>query len=105
MKTLRNAVPLLALAALAAAGCFLVSGQFVVNYALPSPLRVTRYHSLIVSESGLPADLEVTARTPEGEIMALRHRRHPVAGVQFHPEALLTERGHDLLRNFLEGRS
>ena len=73
--------------------------------ALPCPLRVTHYHSLIVSESGLPADLEVTARTPEGEIMALRHRRHPVAGVQFHPEALLTECGHDLLRNFLEGRS
>jgi anthranilate/para-aminobenzoate synthase component II len=70
---------------------------------LPSPLRATRYHSLIVSEAGLPAELEITARTAEGEIMALRHRLWPVAGVQFHPEALLTEGGHALLRNFLEG--
>lgn len=68
---------------------------------LPSPLRVTRYHSLIVEEEGLPEELEVTARSPEGEIMALAHRRYPVHGVQFHPEAVLTERGHDLLRNFL----
>lgn len=68
---------------------------------LPSPLQVTRYHSLIVEEEGLPRALEVTARTFEGEIMALAHRHHPVYGVQFHPEAVLTERGHDLLRNFL----
>lgn len=68
---------------------------------LPSPLQVTRYHSLIVEEEGLPQALEVTARTFEGEIMALAHRHHPVYGVQFHPEAVLTERGHDLLRNFL----
>jgi anthranilate synthase/aminodeoxychorismate synthase-like glutamine amidotransferase len=70
---------------------------------LPKPLRVTRYHSLIVSPEGLPDDLAVTARSPEGEIMALAHRRHPVVGVQFHPEAVLTEHGYDLLRNFLEG--
>lgn len=68
---------------------------------LPSPLRVTRYHSLIVEDEGLPEELEVTARSPEGEIMGLAHRRHPVHGVQFHPEAVLTEHGHDLLRNFL----
>lgn len=68
---------------------------------LPSPLRVTRYHSLIVEDEGLPDMLEVTARSPEGEIMALAHRRYPVHGVQFHPEAVLTEHGHDLLRNFL----
>jgi anthranilate synthase/aminodeoxychorismate synthase-like glutamine amidotransferase len=68
---------------------------------LPSPLRVTRYHSLIVEDEGLPDELEVTARSPEGEIMGLAHRRHPVHGVQFHPEAVLTEHGHDLLRNFL----
>jgi anthranilate synthase/aminodeoxychorismate synthase-like glutamine amidotransferase len=70
---------------------------------LPSPLRVTRYHSLIVEEEGLPDELEVTARSLEGEIMGLAHRRHPVQGVQFHPEAVLTEHGHDLLRNFLSG--
>jgi anthranilate synthase/aminodeoxychorismate synthase-like glutamine amidotransferase len=68
---------------------------------LPHPLRVTRYHSLIVRDEGLPDSLEVTARSEEGEIMGLRHRDHPVVGVQFHPEAVLTEHGHDLLRNFL----
>jgi anthranilate synthase/aminodeoxychorismate synthase-like glutamine amidotransferase len=68
---------------------------------LPDPLRVTRYHSLVVSEAGLPDELIVTARSEEGEIMALRHRSHPIVGVQFHPEAVLTEHGYDLLRNFL----
>jgi para-aminobenzoate synthetase component 2 len=68
---------------------------------LPDPLRVTRYHSLIVAEKDLPADLEITARSEEGEIMALQHAHHPVVGVQFHPEAVLTEHGHALLRNFL----
>ncbi len=70
---------------------------------LPQPLRATRYHSLVVTPDGLPGDLVVTARSEEGEIMGLRHRRHPVVGVQFHPEAVLTERGHDLLAAFLEG--
>ena len=70
---------------------------------LPQPLRATRYHSLVVTPEGLPHDLVVTARSEEGEIMGLRHRRHPVVGVQFHPEAVLTERGHDLLAAFLEG--
>jgi para-aminobenzoate synthetase component II len=68
---------------------------------LPDPLRVTRYHSLIVKDQGLPEALRVTARSEEGEIMGLAHREHPITGVQFHPEAVLTERGHDLLRNFL----
>ncbi len=68
---------------------------------LPNPLRATRYHSLIVAESGLPGELRVTARSEQGEIMALRHRYHPVVGVQFHPEAVLTDGGHELLRNFL----
>jgi anthranilate synthase/aminodeoxychorismate synthase-like glutamine amidotransferase len=68
---------------------------------LPNPLRVTRYHSLVVEDEGLPDELEVTARSEEGEIMALRHRERPIVGVQFHPEAVLTEHGHDLLRNFL----
>jgi anthranilate synthase/aminodeoxychorismate synthase-like glutamine amidotransferase len=68
---------------------------------LPDPLRVTRYHSLIVAEKDLPAELRITARSEEGEIMALQHARDPVVGVQFHPEAVLTEHGHALLRNFL----
>jgi anthranilate synthase/aminodeoxychorismate synthase-like glutamine amidotransferase len=72
---------------------------------LPSPFQATRYHSLIVAEDGLPDSLEVAARTPEGEIMALRHRAWPAWGVQFHPESVLTEHGHDLLRNFLALRS
>ncbi len=71
---------------------------------LPAPLRATRYHSLIVDTEGLPAELEATAWSEDNEIMALRHRRHPVVGVQFHPEAVLTDRGHDLLRNFLARR-
>ena len=68
---------------------------------LPNPLKAARYHSLVVAASGLPGELLVTARSEQGEIMALRHRRHPVAGVQFHPEAVLTDGGHNLLRNFL----
>ncbi|RLD07958.1 MAG: anthranilate/aminodeoxychorismate synthase component II [Chloroflexota bacterium] len=69
---------------------------------LPSPLRVTRYHSLVVDRQTFPTDLKITANSPDGEIMALRHRVHPVVGVQFHPEAVLTDSGHQLLSNFLE---
>ncbi|MBW8310122.1 MAG: aminodeoxychorismate/anthranilate synthase component II [Candidatus Paracaedibacteraceae bacterium] len=69
----------------------------------PQPLSVTRYHSLIVDQVSLPICLEITATTDEGEIMALRHRELPIAGVQFHPEAVLTEFGHGLLKNFFEG--
>ncbi len=68
---------------------------------LPSPFDATRYHSLIVERDGLPASLEVVATTPDDEVMALRHREWPVWGVQFHPESVLTEHGHALLRNFL----
>ncbi|HQZ72384.1 MAG TPA: aminodeoxychorismate/anthranilate synthase component II [Anaerolineae bacterium] len=71
---------------------------------LPQPLTVTRYHSLVVARESLPDCLEVTAWSPDGEIMALRHRQHPVVGVQFHPEAVLTVGGHQLLANFLAGR-
>ncbi len=70
---------------------------------IPSPFRVTRYHSLIVEDGSLPEDLEVTARSDDGVIMALTHRHLPIAGVQFHPEAVLTEHGHRLLQNFLDG--
>ena len=69
---------------------------------LPSPLRAGRYHSLVVEEESLPAALRVTARSEEGEIMALEHREHPVFGVQFHPESVLTPLGHELMRTFLE---
>ncbi len=68
---------------------------------LPSPFSATRYHSLIVAEP-LPDCLEVTARTPEDEVMGLRHRNYATAGVQFHPESILTEHGHQLLKSFLE---
>jgi anthranilate synthase/aminodeoxychorismate synthase-like glutamine amidotransferase len=64
--------------------------------------EATRYHSLVVLEAGFPADLEISARAEDGEIMGLRHRRYPVEGVQFHPESILTGQGKALLRNFLE---
>jgi anthranilate synthase/aminodeoxychorismate synthase-like glutamine amidotransferase len=68
---------------------------------LPPGFEATRYHSLVVLEAGLPADLEITARADDGEIMGLRHRRYPVEGVQFHPESILTSQGKALLANFL----
>jgi anthranilate synthase/aminodeoxychorismate synthase-like glutamine amidotransferase len=68
---------------------------------LPSPLACGRYHSLAVRESDLPAELEITARAPDGEIMALAHKKAPAWGVQFHPESILTPDGPVLLRNFL----
>lgn len=68
---------------------------------LPQSFRVARYHSLIVSDVGLPEELVVTARCDRGEIMALQHKEYPVFGVQFHPESVLTEHGHALLKNFL----
>jgi anthranilate synthase/aminodeoxychorismate synthase-like glutamine amidotransferase len=76
---------------------------------LPTPLTCTRYHSLIVAEESLPAELLVTARTAETNgadtgsvIMGLRHRSLPIEGVQFHPESVLTEGGHQMIRNFLK---
>lgn len=69
---------------------------------LPNPLTVTRYHSLAIKRETLPDCLEVTAWTDDGEIMGVRHKTLDVEGVQFHPESILTERGHDLLRNFLK---
>ncbi len=68
---------------------------------LPSPFIATRYHSLIVDQP-LPDDLEATAWTAEGELMGVRHKTLPIHGVQFHPESILTEYGHEMLKNFLE---
>jgi anthranilate synthase/aminodeoxychorismate synthase-like glutamine amidotransferase len=68
---------------------------------LPSPFTATRYHSLVVDAATVPDALEVTATTTDGTVMGLRHRELPIQGVQFHPEAVLTAGGHDLLRNFL----
>ena len=69
--------------------------------ALPTPYTVTRYHSLAIERASLPACLEVTAWTDDGEIMAVRHREFAIEGVQFHPESILSEHGHALLRNFV----
>ena len=73
---------------------------------LASPLTCTRYHSLVADEKSLPAELMVTARTPENGggsvVMGLRHRSLPIEGVQFHPESVLTECGHEMIRNFLK---
>ncbi|MCR8745000.1 anthranilate synthase component II [Romboutsia lituseburensis] len=68
---------------------------------LNNPLNVTRYHSLVVDLESLPQDLEVTAFTNENEIMGIRHKKYMIEGVQFHPEAILSEQGHEILRNFI----
>jgi anthranilate synthase/aminodeoxychorismate synthase-like glutamine amidotransferase len=72
---------------------------------LPSPFTATRYHSLVVDPATLPDMLLVQAQAADGTLMALRHRRFPVHGVQFHPESVLTEHGHRLLKNFLDDPS
>ncbi len=69
---------------------------------LPSPFRAGRYHSLIVERNTLPECLEISAESPDGLVMGLRHRELPIEGVQFHPESILTEHGRKLLQNFLE---
>src|SRR5574340_4449 len=71
---------------------------------LPNPFTATRYHSLVIERATLPDCLEVTAWTDDGEIMGVRHKTLAVHGVQFHPESILTEHGHDMLKNFLEGK-
>ena len=76
------------------------NGQGVLA-GIPDPFSAIRYHSLVVHRGGLPDCLEVTAWTDDGEIMGLRHREHPVEGIQFHPESFMTEVGKDILRNFL----
>ena len=72
---------------------------------LPSSLEATRYHSLIVDRSSIPDVLEITAESSDGLVMGLRHKEHDIEGVQFHPESILTESGHDLIKNFLQRAS
>ncbi|MHC1683646.1 MAG: aminodeoxychorismate/anthranilate synthase component II [Clostridiaceae bacterium] len=69
---------------------------------LPSSFNVTRYHSLVIHKDNLPCDLEITAETDDGAIMGVKHRKYNIEGVQFHPEAELTEYGHELLKNFID---
>ena len=75
------------------------SGVFA---GLAMPFEATRYHSLVIERASLPGELEVTAWTEDGEIMGVRHTSLPVEGVQFHPESILTQYGHELLQNFLK---
>ncbi len=72
-----------------------------VFQGLPNPFTATRYHSLVIERESLPDCLEITAWTEDGEIMGVRHKSLPIEGVQFHPESILSEHGHQLLRNFL----
>ena len=96
-------------ASVAAAGEIMHSKMSVVRHdgkgvfaGLPNPLEGMRYHSLAVLPDTVPDELEVTARTEGGVVMGVRHRHHPVEGVQFHPESIVTQSGKELLRNFLE---
>lgn len=73
-----------------------------LHKGMPNPFAATRYHSLIVEKETLPACFEVTAWTEEGEIMGIRHRDHPIEGVQYHPESIMTEQGKKLLRQFID---
>ncbi len=75
-------------------------GKFLFE-GMPNPFTATRYHSLVVQRDTLPDCLEVTAETEAGEVMGLRHKEHPIWGVQFHPESILTENGRQILKNFL----
>jgi len=70
---------------------------------LPNPFKATRYHSLAIRRETIPDCLDVTAWTEDGEIMGVRHKEHAIQGVQFHPESIMTEHGHQLLQNFLKG--
>lgn len=74
----------------------------IIFKGIKKPVQVARYHSLLVQESTLPQELEVTARSDDGEIMAMRHREYPIYGLQFHPESVMTPEGSAMIRNFLE---
>ena len=73
--------------------------------SLPSPLEVTRYHSLVIDTASLPSDLVVTATASDGTVMGVRHRKYEIEGLQFHPESILTQHGHTMLQNFLSRRN
>lgn len=79
------------------------NGQGIFD-GVPSPMKVARYHSLAVDEATLPPELEVIARTDDGEVMAMQHKEYPVFGVQFHPESIYTEYGKKMIENFLRKR-
>lgn len=79
--------------------------QSEIFHGIPSPLPVTRYHSLVVDENSLPSCLEISARSNDGEIMAIRHKQYKVEGVQFHPESILTESGMRMVRNFFKNNT
>ena len=76
--------------------------EVAIFAGVPNPFAATRYHSLVVSDEALPPCLEVTARAPDGTIMAIRHEKYQVHGVQFHPESIMTPHGKHILNNFLE---
>jgi len=80
---------------------FITHNNTGVFTGLPSPLEATRYHSLVIDRTTMPAELLITAESADGTVMGVRHRDVDVEGVQFHPESILTAAGHDLLRNFL----
>jgi anthranilate synthase component 2 len=80
----------------------ITTDQRGVYAGLPRDFTVIRYHSLAIEEASLPEVLEITARSEDGEIMGVRHKSLPIEGVQFHPESILTEHGHAMLKNFLE---
>ncbi|UOQ50995.1 anthranilate synthase component II [Hymenobacter cellulosivorans] len=81
----------------------IVAGEDRLFNGLPERFKVGRYHSWVVTPEGFPEELEITARDLNGQILAFRHRQYDVRGVQFHPESILTEHGHQMLRNWLEG--
>jgi para-aminobenzoate synthetase component II len=76
-----------------------------VYEGLDNPIKVTRYHSLVISRNDFPKELEITSKTEDGVIMGIRHRKYDIEGVQFHPEAILTENGLSMLRNFLRRKT
>ncbi|RAL23193.1 anthranilate synthase component II [Thermoflavimicrobium daqui] len=80
----------------------IIHDEQTIFRGIPSPFTATRYHSLIVAPETLPSDFTVSAKTAEGEIMAIRHQSYPLEGVQFHPESILSEYGKELLVNFLQ---
>lgn len=82
--------------------CPIVHDGKGVFKGIKNPLNVTRYHSLVVKKDDLPKELIITSETQDGVIMGIRHREYAIEGVQFHPEAELTEQGHDILKNFIE---